>query len=109
MIVFNPQFREYYTGYLNITADVQKPFKYSIYTDKVKQWSTPIKNTIATQKRFVIRTSWNLPFRVNQQVVLSGERYKISRCTQERTVLNEQVATMWKNGANIYWLIEVVA
>ena len=108
MILSATRFREYFVGYLNINNSQQKKFKYSVVSDKEKFMDMPAKNLISARSKMVIKTSWNLPFEVNKQIILNGEKYKIVRCGKYKTELNEQALQMWKNN-NFYWILEVVA
>ena len=108
MILSATRFREYFVGFLNINDQLQKRFKYSIISDVERQWSMPTKNLISGASAMVIKTSWNLPFEINRQVILNGDRYKIVRCSKHKAELNEQAAQMWKNNG-FYWILEVAA
>lgn len=106
-----PHFREFYRGC--VVVDEEKGeylwFKYAIVSDKEKQWNTPIQNLVSSQNTLVIKTSWDLPFKVDDRVILNGENYLIRRCSRKTTDINEQSAALLKSSFSAYWEIEVSA
>lgn len=106
-----PHFREFLRGAVVVDEAKQEYlwFKYAILSDKEKQWNTPINNLVSEQDTMLIRTSWDLPFKVDDKVLLNGVPYLIRRCSRKLSDINEQSLGLLKSSFSAYWEIEVSA